>query len=86
MCVKVKRCLYRAVYVKLDAAGRARVLFATDQGHVSPKSRKLFGSEKQFEKLRSTYLEKLICQYVFVVRENKTITFRDLKSRRFVSP
>ena len=36
----------------------------TDQGPVSRKSRKLFGPEKPFEKLRPAYSVKLVFSYV----------------------
>ena len=73
MCVNVKRCLYRAVYVKLDAAGRARVLFATDQGHVSRKSRKTFLGPKSNLKNYDPLVLKSLSVNMFSLSEKTRI-------------
>ena len=44
-----------------------------DLGPVSRKSRKLFGPEKPFQKLRSAYSKRLVFYYDFKIREGKFI-------------
>ena len=68
-------------------------LSCTDLGPVSRKSRKLFGPEKPFVKLRPAYSAKLVFSYVVKgikikitakFRASRCITFEDTK--RIMSP
>ena len=56
----------------------------TDLGPVSRNSRKLFGPEKPFLKLRSAYSEKLVFYYDLKIRKVKFVAkFHTWKRRRF---
>ena len=69
------------------------ICFFSDLGHVSRKSRKLFGPEKPFLKLRLAYSVKLVFSYVVKrikikitskFRASRRVCFKDTK--RIMSP
>ena len=46
-------------------------VFTIEQGPISQKSRKLFGSEKPFQKLRSAYFKNPAVYYYFKIRKGR---------------